>query len=182
MLANTKQITDDELLRLKPKKQRRAARFDKPVPSRFCHVCSRTPKNVRLVVCCKIKEGICRKVICEKCFEEYKWGDFQHALNTHSSDWVCPHCSGNCPERAQCRTYQRINDRLRVNRLKQEGPRNGRRRVKRQLEQNVESSDEKRPKFLLPAPTEFEEFDTVNQTMGASSIAGSEAGIADILE
>lgn len=122
-LAKTKQITDDELLRLKPKKKRRAAKFDKPVPSRFCHVCSRTPKSVRLAVCSKIKFGTCRKVICEKCFESYGYGDFESAKNTNETDWLCPHCDDSCPPRAQCRTYQRINDRLRISRLKQERPR-----------------------------------------------------------
>lgn len=122
-LAKTKQITDDELLRLKPKKKRRAAKFDKPVPSRFCHVCSRTPKSVRLAVCSKIKFGTCRKVICEKCFDSYGYGDFEMAKITNETDWLCPHCNDNCPPRAQCRTYQRINDRLRISRLKQERPR-----------------------------------------------------------
>lgn len=122
-LAKTKQITDDELLRLKPKKKRRAAKFDRPVPSRFCHVCSRTPKSVRLAVCSKIKYGTCRKVICEKCFQLYGYGDFDAAKKTNETDWLCPHCKGKCPPRAQCRTYQRINDRLRISRLKQERPR-----------------------------------------------------------
>lgn len=122
-LAKTKQITDDELLRLKPKKKRRAARFDKPMPSRFCHICSRTPKSVRLAVCSKIKFGTCRKVICEKCFAKYRYGNFDNALDVEESAWLCPHCNENCPARAQCRTYQRINDRLRVSRLKQECPR-----------------------------------------------------------
>lgn len=159
MLAKTKQITDDELLRLKPKKQRRAAKFEKPVPSRFCHVCSRTPKNVRLVVCTKIKEGTCRKVICEKCFEEYEYGNFEAALATESSSWMCPHCAGQCPERAQCRTYQRINDRLRVNRLKQERPKwqtTRSKRARRVLDSECTGTedgfrDDKRPRFLLPA-------------------------------
>lgn len=122
-LAKTKQITDDELLRLKPKKKRRAAKFDKPIPSRFCHICSRTPKSVRLAVCSKIKFGTCRKVICEKCFVKYGYGDFEDALKTNETGWLCPHCNDTCPARAQCRTYQRINDRLRVTRLKQECPR-----------------------------------------------------------
>lgn len=159
-LAKNQQITDDELLRLRPKKQRRAAKFDKPVPSRFCHVCSRTPKNVRLVVCSKIKEGTCRKVICEKCFEEYKYGDFDLALHTDASEWICPHCSHTCPERAQCRTYQRINDRLRVSRLKQEKPRTPGSRAKRTrraldaesgMGSFAEGAGDKRPRFLLPA-------------------------------
>lgn len=121
-LANTKQITDEELLQLKPKKKRRSAKFENPIPSRFCHVCSRTPKNIRIAVCSQIREGTCRKVVCEKCFLDYQFGTFDHALNLRTSNWICPHCLEECPPRAQCSTYGRINDRLRVNRLKQERP------------------------------------------------------------
>lgn len=120
-LANKHQISDDQLLRLRPKKQRRAARFEKPVPSRFCHVCSRTPKNVQLTVCSNIRRGICRKVVCEKCFIRYGYGDFNKA-KSGENEFLCPHCCNVCPGRAQCGTYQRINDRLRVNRLKQGTP------------------------------------------------------------
>eukprot|EP00737_Agarophyton_chilense_P003205 gb/GEZJ01003724.1/.p1 GENE.gb/GEZJ01003724.1/~~gb/GEZJ01003724.1/.p1 ORF type:complete len:665 (-),score=96.24 gb/GEZJ01003724.1/:72-2066(-) len=113
------ELSDEELLRARPKKKRRAAKFDKPVPSRFCHVCSRTPKNVRLATCARIRAGTCRKVVCEKCFERYGYGAFGAALGDDAR-WLCPHCRGDCPQRAQCRTYQRINDRLRVTRLRQE--------------------------------------------------------------
>lgn len=122
-LAQNNQITDSQLLQLKPKKKRRSARFDNPVPSRFCHICSRTPKNVRLAVCGKIRLGTCRKVVCEKCFGIYGYGDFAKAYDTSKTEWMCPHCQGGCPARAQCGTYQRINDQLRVTRLKQERPR-----------------------------------------------------------
>lgn len=152
-LANTNQITDDELLVLKPKKKRRAAKFEKPVPSRFCHVCSRTPKNVRLAVCSKIKFGTCRKVICEKCFDQYDYGDFVKALDMNNSEWVCPHCLDSCPSRAQCCTYQRINDRLRIRRLKQDRPRGRASRASRNHmnnndEINNPESDKSDPKFI----------------------------------
>jgi len=118
---------DINLLGVNPKKTRRPARFDKPVPSRFCHICSRTPKNVQLAVCSNIKEGTCRKVTCLKCFDKYDLGPFDQALLTQTSSWKCPHCIGACPPRAQCRTYQRINDRLRLDRLSQARPKLGRR-------------------------------------------------------
>lgn len=110
-------LTDAAILAMKPKKNRKKAKFDKPSPSRFCHICSRTPKNVRLAVCKRINDGICRKVVCEKCFQDYGFGHFEQAYNT--SNWLCAHCSGLCPERAQCQTYGRINDKLRATRLKQ---------------------------------------------------------------
>lgn len=124
-LAKTNQITDDQLLTLKPKKPRRVAKFSKPVPSRFCHICSRKPNSVRVAVCPKIKDGTCRKVICEKCFQLYRYGNFVDAMQTDTADWLCPHCDNNCPDRAQCRTYQRANARIRLKRLKRELP-NGR--------------------------------------------------------
>jgi hypothetical protein len=117
------ELTDEQLLKLLPKKVRKKAKFDSPVASRFCHVCSRTPKNVRLAVCANIHAGVCRKVVCERCFDDYKYGSFAEAHGPGSA-WICPHCSDGCPERAQCRTYSRINDRLRATRLKQ--PKNSR--------------------------------------------------------
>lgn len=113
------EVTEAEaaLLLMKPKKCRKKAKFDSPVASRFCHICSRTPKNVRLAVCKKICDGVCRKVICEKCFVDYQYGNFEEAITF--KEWLCPHCSGICPKRAQCGTYSRINDKLRVTRLKQ---------------------------------------------------------------
>lgn len=111
--------TYEWLARMKPKLKRRAARFDKPVASRFCHVCSRTPKRVRLAVCSKIRKGTCRKVICERCFGLYKYGNFEQAYEQPSS-WICTHCTGQCPPKAQCRTYQRINEQLRLLRLRKD--------------------------------------------------------------
>lgn len=146
-LAQTQHITDDELLKLAPKKKRRAARFENPVPSRFCHVCSRTPKNVRLVACCNISKGTCRKVICEKCFAEYQYGDLTAALDTAHSSWCCPHCAGGCPDRAQCRTYQRVNDRLRVDRLKNPGAKR-----KRSGDGNTTDQPPKRARLQTQSP------------------------------
>lgn len=39
------------------------------LPSRFCHICSRTSKKVSLVPCGNFLTG-CRKVVCQKCFAE----------------------------------------------------------------------------------------------------------------
>lgn len=80
-------------------------------PSRFCHICSRTAKKVGLVACANLASGACRKVVCEKCFAEYKW-DWE--LATHpASRWECPHCRAMCPDRAQCAIYRRTNERRR---------------------------------------------------------------------
>ena len=40
-------------------------------PSRFCHICSRTSSKVDQIACGNFATGACRKVVCQKCFEEY---------------------------------------------------------------------------------------------------------------
>ena len=39
-------------------------------PSRFCHICSRTSSKVDQIACGNFATGACRKVVCQKCFEE----------------------------------------------------------------------------------------------------------------
>ncbi len=80
-------------------------------PSRFCHICSRTAKKVELLACANLASGACRKVVCEKCFAEYKW-DWKTAEKNRSS-WQCTHCRRVCPRRAQCAIYRRTNERRR---------------------------------------------------------------------
>lgn len=121
-MARTEQISDEELLRLNPKKPRRTPRFSNASSSQFCHICSRKKEIVRLAPCSKIKDGLCRKVVCDECFQTHGYGKFEDALDVIVSDWLCTHCRGVCPPEAQCFTYQRINDRLRVSRLKHKCP------------------------------------------------------------
>jgi hypothetical protein len=113
-------VSDEELLAMKPLKPRKKATFDAPTPSNFCHICSRTPsRGIRLAVCSGLQLGQCRKVVCERCFTDYSLGcTFDDAKATFK-DWKCAHCSGICPERAQCRTYQNVNRKLRLQRLRQ---------------------------------------------------------------
>lgn len=118
--ANITKVTDEELLALKPLKPRKKATFDSPTPSNYCHICSRTPnRGIRLAVCSGLQQGQCRKVVCERCFKEYPLGStFEQALDA-SHGWKCTHCQGICPQRAQCRTYQNVNRKLRLQRLRQ---------------------------------------------------------------
>lgn len=146
-VAKTKAITDDELLCLKPKKKRRAAKFDKAKPSGFCHICSRTPKNVRIVPCANITQGTCRKVTCVKCVDEFNLGHVETDVGDPGTSRPCTHCSKTCPERAQCRTYQRTNDKLRLRRLKQDKPKVIRKRRK----SKKKAVKPKTPVFLLPS-------------------------------
>lgn len=37
--------------------------------SRFCHVCSRTRARVPQMICSNFAKGLCRKVVCQKCFQ-----------------------------------------------------------------------------------------------------------------
>ena len=52
-------------------KNHRIHRQTRSQPSRFCHICSRTSKKVGLMPCANFETGMCRKVICQKCFNEY---------------------------------------------------------------------------------------------------------------
>ncbi|KAA8497704.1 hypothetical protein FVE85_5289 [Porphyridium purpureum] len=88
-----------------------------PEPSRFCHICTKSSRMVRQAVCCNLLSGVCRKVICEKCFEENEW-DFELAVS-EDSGWVCSHCAGVCPNRAQCTFYRKANKKVQVKRKEQ---------------------------------------------------------------
>lgn len=59
-------------------------------PSRFCHICLRRAGRVTLLACGNALEGSCRKVVCEKCFENFGW-DWAEALKPNSM-WTCTHC------------------------------------------------------------------------------------------
>lgn len=93
--------------------ERRRKRYFRPDPSRFCHICYRTNKLVRHVICSNINEGYCRKVICEKCIETYgetyQW-NVEEIFND-SSKFLCSHCRNSCPETAQCASYNKSNRR-----------------------------------------------------------------------
>lgn len=102
-----------------PPRKRKQATFASPVPSRFCHLCSRTAPAVRHVVCGALAaSATCRKVVCDRCFSAAgPTGLGGHTFDTAvaaGNTWRCSHCVGNCPARAQCRNYTRTNERLRL--------------------------------------------------------------------
>lgn len=102
-----------------PPRKRKQATFVSPVPSRFCHLCSRTAPAVRHVVCGALAtSATCRKVVCDRCFSAAgPVGLGGHTFDTAvaaGKTWRCSHCVGNCPARAQCRNYTRTNERLRL--------------------------------------------------------------------
>jgi hypothetical protein len=82
----------------------------------FIYVCcafsgSRTTRKVNNICCNNFKKGTCRKVICEKCFNDYGW-DWAR-FTERPSEWICTHCRDCCPSRAQCAIYRRTNERRR---------------------------------------------------------------------
>jgi hypothetical protein len=134
------QVSDEQLLAMKPLKPRKKATFESPSPSNYCHICSRTPnRGIRLAICHGLKEGHCRKVVCERCFAEHPLGRSFEEAAAPAAEWKCTHCQGTCPERAQCRTYQTVNKKLRLQRLRQSA---------------VDSDTPRRPHLNLGAPVE----------------------------
>lgn len=86
-------------------------RYSTSTASKFCHICARSAKLVQLVTCRNVRFGLCRKTICYKCFTEQDW-NWELAL-ARPNDFWCSHCLSVCPRNAQCRTYERTNERRR---------------------------------------------------------------------
>lgn len=84
--------------------------YTNPSPSAHCHCCARstTARSVPFVTCSRLSDGLCRKVICVKCFARFSW-DWNAASENPS--WTCTHCRNSCPERSQCFIYSRVNRR-----------------------------------------------------------------------
>lgn len=86
-------------------------RYSTSTASKFCHICARSAKLVSLVTCRNVRFGLCRKTICYKCFTEQGW-NWDMAVERPNDFW-CSHCLSVCPRNAQCRTYERTNERRR---------------------------------------------------------------------
>jgi hypothetical protein len=92
---------------------RKSRTYARPTPSQHCHVCSRRPTEASPhSVCGNLTRGKCRKTVCEKCLIQYGL-PLDAARNAQETGWVCPHCNGKCPERAQCHIYDRTSERRR---------------------------------------------------------------------
>jgi hypothetical protein len=93
--------------------KRKPRTYSRAVPSQHCHICSRRPtEESPHAACGNLNKGKCRKTICRKCFVQYGW-DVEAARDAEATGWVCPHCQGFCPERAQCHIYDRTSERRR---------------------------------------------------------------------
>ncbi len=74
--------------------------------SRFCHICGRNAANIRTAPCGRVIGNRCRKIVCERCAHRHAWTDAPlHGIPT--SSWICSHCRGVCPPKAQCNRYSR---------------------------------------------------------------------------
>jgi len=87
-------------------------RYTNTEASKFCHICARSMDTVRAISCFNTLFGVCRKIVCEKCFHQNGW-DWE-AASKPGARWACIHCKGLCPDRAQCNTYKRTNQRRRM--------------------------------------------------------------------
>jgi hypothetical protein len=93
--------------------KRKPRTYSRAIPSQHCHICSRRPtEESPHAACGNLNKGKCRKTICRKCFNQYKW-DVEAAKFASVTGWVCPHCQGICPDRAQCHIYDRTSERRR---------------------------------------------------------------------
>lgn len=95
----------------KYKRRRRSRATKAGIPSKYCHVCTRSSVTTKTMVCSNVKKETCRKIICIVCAADFEWQELYNALSTNValSAWTCAHCRGICPARAQCHTYNRIN-------------------------------------------------------------------------
>lgn len=108
--------------------KRKPRTYSQAVPSQHCHICSRRPtEGSPHQVCGNLQKGRCRKTICTKCFHQFRW-DLKAARDAAPGTWECPHCRGQCPQRAQCVIYNRTSDRRRlklINHRKRKSEENG---------------------------------------------------------
>eukprot|EP00183_Erythrolobus_madagascarensis_P006651 CAMPEP_0185844328 /NCGR_PEP_ID=MMETSP1354-20130828/530_1 /TAXON_ID=708628 /ORGANISM="Erythrolobus madagascarensis, Strain CCMP3276" /LENGTH=525 /DNA_ID=CAMNT_0028543971 /DNA_START=119 /DNA_END=1696 /DNA_ORIENTATION=- len=74
--------------------------------SQFCHVCRRS-NNAEFASCRNLADGSCRKVVCDRCFVRHNWSWAEYSKNPQN--WECPHCTSQCPPKASCHLYSRIN-------------------------------------------------------------------------
>ncbi|CAN8062881.1 unnamed protein product [Agarophyton chilense] len=128
--------------------------------SKFCHICVRSREQVILVPCSNVINSVCRKAVCQKCFEKHGMMDewesavrnrsmikqvHDGALNNLLEDrWICPHCQRMCPLSAQCKIYAKTNRRrhlrLQRRRLERELCAQGKRDVNRNTMSNGKSA------------------------------------------
>jgi hypothetical protein len=79
-------------------------------PSRFCHICTASRVHGALAVCAGVTFGVCRKVVCSRCFSSANLGGpAGFAVACADPTWTCPHCNDACPSSATCKAYALTN-------------------------------------------------------------------------
>jgi len=91
---------------------RKRSRCERAPPSQHCHVCTRARGTVPAMICAATKIGKCRKVFCIRCFQNFGW-DWD-AAREMKGNWLCLHCTGECPKMAQCHVYGKVNEKRRL--------------------------------------------------------------------
>lgn len=91
--------------------QKQTRRYSAPKSSRYCHLCARHQRCVKMIPCGNVELGLCQKSVCKKCIDTYN-------LEVTGPSWACPHCQNKCPQRAKCFAYDRQTARRREKTLK----------------------------------------------------------------
>lgn len=84
-----------------------------PPPSNSCHICGKKGWKTGMVVCRNIVIGACRKAVCKECFNKVwkfptgDYNEFDKACKDRTRP--CPHCEDACPDKAQCKAYEKAN-------------------------------------------------------------------------
>lgn len=157
--------------------KRKPRTYSQAVPSQHCHICSRRPtEGSPHQVCGNLQKGRCRKTICTKCFHQFRW-DLKAARDAPPGTWECPHCRGQCPQRAQCVIYNRTSDRRRlklINHRKRKSEENGTSKNKTgspAKKQAIEKSNSPNSGKTMMPPVPSLDQDKANVTTGTASKA-----------
>lgn len=88
LLVPDNDCSDDTMSVQRRRRQITVKHYSDATPSMHCHICCRSSKNIKVYACAKIKEAICRKVVCSRCFIDNNW--------VYTEGWECSHCRGIC--------------------------------------------------------------------------------------
>uniref|UniRef100_A0A7S0ZGW1 Zinc-finger domain-containing protein n=1 Tax=Timspurckia oligopyrenoides TaxID=708627 RepID=A0A7S0ZGW1_9RHOD len=81
------------------------------VASEHCHICTRLrARDLPVARCAGVYDGLCRKVVCKRCFEANGW-DWNRAMElVNEKTYRCVHCTQFCPPGSQCHVYKKSNE------------------------------------------------------------------------
>jgi len=88
---------------------KRFKKYSAQNPSRYCHICAKKRDGEPSIICHNVQNLLCQKRVCQKCFVKRGW-NWEEAT-VPGSNWLCPHCRGECPKEGRCFVYGRGNRR-----------------------------------------------------------------------